>query len=215
MEAGGPSGVAAAAVRTAMTITRRHRLPDPGGWVRLVGYLAAAGLIAWMLAVSPVTAQPEDYEIHGGHRVGRIMVGLPVARTISLLGREEASGSWRTSWGQERALFWPRKGFNAKVCGAGDFVVEANVYMPRLPTEEFRDLMVEIGRYQIARQIGLRFPAALLPEYFGVPDEQHVIPSQLGATRIMMYWYTQGFHMETESGEVVEIGPVVIPPRCP
>lgn len=42
---------------------------------------------------------------------------------------------------QGRALLWPSKGFNVKVSGAGDYVVEANVYMPRLPAEEFMDLM--------------------------------------------------------------------------
>lgn len=89
------------------------------------------------------------------------------------------------------------------------------MYVPPLPAEGLGDLMVEIGRYQISRQIGIRTPAAVLPEYFGEPDEQLVVPTQLGATRVVMYWYSQGLHMETEFGEVVEIGAVVIPPRCP
>ncbi len=133
----------------------------------------------------------------------------------ALLGREEASGSWRTPWGQGKALYWPSRGVNAKVCGRSEEVVEVNVYAPPLPAEALKDLMVEIGRYQIKRQFGIRTPSFLLPEYFGEPDTRRIVPSLLGATRVEMYWYDLGLHMEAESGEVMEIGAVVIPPRCP
>jgi hypothetical protein len=168
-----------------------------------------------LLAVSPLLAQPQDYEIHGGYRVGRFQVGVRAVRMVTVLGKEEASSAWATSWDRGRALYWPRRGFNAKACGADDYLAEVNVYVPPLPAEALADLMVEIGKYQIWRQIGIRTPAFLLPEYFGEPDERLVVPSQIGGTRTAMYWYAQGLHMEAEFGEVVEIGAMVIPPRCP
>lgn len=177
--------------------------------------VAVALVLGMSLAGSPSLAQPQDYQIHGGYRVGGFQVGVRVARMLAVLGKEEVSGPWATSWGRGRALYWPRKGFNAKACGADDYLVEVNVYVPPLPAEVLADLMVEIGKYQIWRQIGIRTPAFLLPEYFGEPDERQVVPALLGTTRVAMYWFAQGLHMEAEFGEVVEIGAVVIPPRCP
>lgn len=191
------------------------RVPKERPWCpKVASRLIVTGSVL-LLAASPLVAQAEDYEIHGGFRVGRYQVGVPATRMVLLLGSEEASGPWRASWGQGRALYWPRRGVNAKVCGSGDVVVEVNVYIPPLPAGTLDDLLVEIGRYQINRQIGIRTPSFLLPEYFGEPDERRVVPSLLGATRLAMYWFPLGLHVEAEFGEVVEIGVVVIPPRCP
>lgn len=178
---------------------------------RAVGVCAVGlGVVASLAA-----AQSQDYEIHGGSRVGHFLVGVPVSRMTALLGTEEVSRPWRTSWGRGRALYWPSRGLNAKVCGRWEEVVEVNVYAPPLPAEAFKDLMVEIGRYQIGRQIGIRTPSFLLPNFFGEPDGRRVVPSLLGATREEMYWFGLGLHMEAEFSEVMEIGAVVIPPRCP
>jgi hypothetical protein len=133
----------------------------------------------------------------------------------ALLGSEEVSRPWRTTWGQGRALYWPNRGLNAKVCGRWNEVVEVNVYAPPLPAEALKDLLEEIGRYQINRQIGIRTPAFLLPGFFGEPEGRRVVPSILGGTREEMYWFSLGLHVEAEFSEVMEIGAVVIPPRCP
>ncbi len=66
----------------------------------------------------------------------------PLKDTSSPRRSSPATGALRDRGPRQgRALLWPSKGFNVKVSGAGDYVVEADVYMPRLPAEEFMDLM--------------------------------------------------------------------------
>lgn len=65
-------------------------------------FVAVAVAFGMSLAGSPLLAQPQDYEIHGGYRVGGFQVGVRAARMVAALGREEVSGPWTTSWGRVR-----------------------------------------------------------------------------------------------------------------
>lgn len=70
---------------------------------------------ALLVAVSPLLAQPQDYEIHGGSQVGRFRVGVPASQAMQILSREGVSDLWRATWGQGKAIYWPRSGINVKV----------------------------------------------------------------------------------------------------
>jgi hypothetical protein len=156
-----------------------------------------------------------DYAIVPGFRLGALRLRVPLSRYTEVLGAAQLVASWRTTWGSGQVYHWPRRGVNAKTCAGSTSVIEVNVYVPRLGREDFEALIPEIGRYKIDEQVGLRTPSFLMWGFYGEPDEQSIVPTQLGATRTRMYWYSAGLHIEVESGEVVEIEPVATPPRCP